>query len=44
MQYSGAGVNPSMNPSWVQLRRYAIHGSLVTPTPKHWLIIYKTFH
>ena len=32
----GAGVNPSMNPSRVQLRRYAIHGSLITPTPKHY--------
>ncbi len=26
MPYFGAGVNPSMNPSRVQLRRYAILG------------------
>ena len=25
-----------MNPSRVQLRRYAINGSLITPTPKHY--------
>ncbi len=35
MPYFGVGVYPSMNPSRVQLRRYAIHGSLITLTPKH---------
>jgi len=32
---SGIAVNPSMNPSRVQLRRCAIPGSLVTAIPKH---------
>ena len=38
MPYFGVGVYPSMNPSRVQLRRYTILGSLVTPIPKHSLI------
>src|SRR5690554_2027778 len=39
VSYSGIAVNPSMNPSRVQLRRYAIHGSLTTTTPKYSLIM-----
>ena len=34
------GVNPSMNPSRVQLRRYAILGYAHHSTPKYSLIIY----
>ncbi len=38
MPYFGLAVYPLMNPSRVQLRRYAILGSLVTSIPKHSLI------
>ena len=39
MAHFKAAVYPSMNPSRVQLRRFAIHGSLTTATPKYSLII-----
>ncbi|QEY59345.1 hypothetical protein FXF61_09325 [Pseudomonas sp. C27(2019)] len=32
--YFGAGVYPSMNPSWVQLRRCAIHGFACHTNPE----------
>ena len=38
MAYFKADVHPSMNPSWVQLRRFAILGSLITAIPKYSLI------
>ena len=37
MPYFGRAVYPSMNPSWVQLRRFAILGSLITAIPKYLL-------
>ena len=39
VSYFGVSVHPSMNPSRVQLRRFAIPGSLITLTPKHVLTI-----